>query len=333
MSKREPTNEGRKASKDRVALDFMARGGEMGARMRAYDWSSHPLGPPASWPQPLRTAIRLILNTGHPMYLWWGRDLFCFYNDAYRQSIGPERHPGSLGRSGREVWDEIWPIIGPQIEQVMSGGGATWRENHLVPITRNGKLEDVYWTYSYGPIDDSAAPNGVGGVLVVCTETTEQVMARRQLAAERERQHLMLQQMPGFAALLTGPEHRYEYINDAYRDIAGDRDFVGRTVREVFPELAGQGFYELLDQVYATGEPFAARAMPISLDRPDGKRFIDFLYQPVRDDSRARHGHPCRRIRHHRRLPSRGRTAGNRGAPAACDRERRGGLLGRRSHS
>jgi len=273
------------ARKRNPALDFMARGGEMGERMRAYNWSSHPLGPPGSWPQPLRTAIRLILNTGHPMYVWWGPELFCFYNDAYRQSIGPERHPGSLGQPGREVWAEIWPIIGPQIDQVMSGGGATWRENHLVPITRNGKLEDVYWTYSYGPIDDSAAPHGVGGVLVVCTETTEQIMARRQLAAERERQHLMLQQMPGFAALLAGPEHRYEYVNDAYRVIAGDRDFVGRTVREVFPDLAGQGFHELLDRVYATGEPFTARAMPIRLDRPDGERVIDFLYQPVRDNS------------------------------------------------
>ncbi len=141
--------------------------------MREHDWSMTPLGPPEGWPQPLRTVVRLILNTGHPMYIWWGPDLLCFYNDAYRQSIGSERHPGSLGRPARAVWHEIWPIIGPQIDQVISGGGATWHENHLVPITRNGRLEEVYWTYSYSPIDDDSAPNGVGGVLVVCqTETT-----------------------------------------------------------------------------------------------------------------------------------------------------------------
>lgn len=134
------------ALEENLIPGFMAGGGEMGALMRTHDWWSHPLGDPRSWPQPLRTAIRLILNTGHPMYIWWGEGLFCFYNDAYRQSIGPERHPGSLGRPGREVWDEIWPVIGPQIEQVMSGGGATWRVNHLVPITRNGKLEEVYST-------------------------------------------------------------------------------------------------------------------------------------------------------------------------------------------
>ncbi|MFZ0601794.1 MAG: PAS domain-containing protein [Roseiarcus sp.] len=272
------------APEENATPDFMARGGEMGALMRAYDWAAHPLGRPEAWPQPLRTAVRLILNTGHPMYIWWGGEFYCFYNDAYRQSIGSERHPSSLGQPAREVWAEIWSIIGPQIEQVMSGGGATWRENHLVPITRDGKLEEVYWTYSYGPIDDTTAPNGVGGVLVVCAETTEHVMAGRRLGVERERQRLMLQQMPGFAALLSGPEHRYIYVNDVYREIAGDRDFIGRTVREAFPDIAEQGFYELLDRVYATGEAFAARAMPVSFDRPDGERFLDFLYQPVRDD-------------------------------------------------
>ena len=73
----------------------------MGALMRAHDWAKSPLGPPEQWPQPLRTAIRVLLNTGHPMYVWWGPELLCFYNDAYRRSIGPERHPGSLGRPAR----------------------------------------------------------------------------------------------------------------------------------------------------------------------------------------------------------------------------------------
>src|SRR5215207_10950814 len=119
------------------SLAFLAGGGEMGALMRAHDWSRTPLGLPDTWPQSLRTAVRLLLNTGHPMYIWWGDDGACLYNDAYRLSIGPERHPGSLGRPAREVWGEIWDIIGPQIEQVMTALGATWHENHLVPITRN----------------------------------------------------------------------------------------------------------------------------------------------------------------------------------------------------
>ena len=159
----------------------------MGALIRAHDWRKTPLGPLDTWPQSLRTAIRLVLNNGHPMYIWWGPDLLCFYNDAYRESIGAERHPGSLGRKGREVWDEIWEIIGPQIAQVMSGGGATWQQNALVPITRHGRIDDVYWTYSYSPIDDASAPSGVGGVLVVCTETTEHVLGALRSAEERKK--------------------------------------------------------------------------------------------------------------------------------------------------
>ena len=167
--------------------DFLAGGGEMGALIRAYDWAKSPLGEPSTWPQGLKTSVRLLLSTGHPMFLWWGPELIQFYNDAYRRSIGPERHPSAIGQRGRECWAEIWDIIGPQIEQVMAGRGFTWHENQLVPITRYGKREDVYWTYSYGPIDDPSAPHGVGGVLVVCTETTEQVAAEQRLRDEDRR--------------------------------------------------------------------------------------------------------------------------------------------------
>jgi CheY-like chemotaxis protein len=137
--------------------DFLAGGGEMGALMRAYDWSATALGKPETWPQSLRTAL-----------------LIQFYNDAYRQTMGPERHPSALGQGGRQCWAEIWPIIGPQIQQVMSGGGATWHENQLVPVTRHGRREQVYWTYGYSPIDED---DGIGGVLVVCRDVTEQVAA------------------------------------------------------------------------------------------------------------------------------------------------------------
>jgi signal transduction histidine kinase len=266
---------------------FLAGGGEMGALIRAYDWRRTALGDPEKWPQSLRTVVRLMLNTRHPMYIWWGPSYICLYNDAYRQSIGSERHPSSLGTPGREVWDEIWHIIGPQIDQVMSGGGATWNENHLVPITRNGVREDVYWTYSYSPIDDEGAPNGIGGILVVCSETTAQVRSRQQIAAESERQRLFLKQMPGFVAVLSGKDHIYEYVNDAYVTISGPRDFLGRSVRDVFPELADQGIYQLLDQVYAAGEPFVSRTMPIKLAGEEQERFIDLLYHPIRDTSGA----------------------------------------------
>jgi PAS domain S-box-containing protein len=173
------------------SADFLAGGGEMGALTRAYDWSSTPLGKPESWPQSLRTAVRILLNTNHPMFIWWGPELIQFYNDAYRQTMGPERHPSALGQGGRECWAEIWPIIGPQIEQVMSGGGATWHENQLVPVTRHGKLEQVYWTYGYSPIDEDDA---IGGVLVVCRDVTKDYLAAAALR-EREAELARVQQI------------------------------------------------------------------------------------------------------------------------------------------
>ncbi|KIZ45571.1 MULTISPECIES: hybrid sensor histidine kinase/response regulator [Rhodopseudomonas] len=174
-----------------MAGDFLTGGGEMGALTRAYDWSSNPIGPPQRWPQSLRTALRLLLNSNHPMFIWWGPDLIQFYNDAYRQTMGPERHPGALGQRGRDCWAEIWDVIGPQIEQVMSGGGATWNEDQLVPVTRHGRLEQVYWTYGYSPIDQD---DSVGGVLVVCRDVTKEHLAATALR-EREAELTRVQQI------------------------------------------------------------------------------------------------------------------------------------------
>jgi two-component sensor histidine kinase len=158
--------------------DFLSGGGEMGALTRAFDWSKTSLGSPETWPQSLRVTVRLVLTSRHPMFIWWGPELIQFYNDAYRETMGPERHPSALGAEGRECWDEIWDIIGPQIEYVMAGNGATWHEDQLVPVTRHGRREDVWWTYSFGPID---LEGKVGGVLVVCRDVTSEHMAREAL--------------------------------------------------------------------------------------------------------------------------------------------------------
>ena len=129
-------------------LAFLHGGGAMGAHIRDHDWLATPLGAPVAWPAPLRTAVRIMLTTNHPVFLFWGAQSICFYNDAYSRSLGPEKHPSMLGAPGRQAWDEIWDVIGPQIDFVLTGQGATWHENHLIPITRHGRREDVYWTYS-----------------------------------------------------------------------------------------------------------------------------------------------------------------------------------------
>jgi signal transduction histidine kinase len=259
--------------------------GEMADRTRAFDWSQTPIGPIARWPEALLITVNTMLGSRHPMFLWWGEDLIQFYNDAYRPSIREDKHPRALGQRGRDCWPEIWSVIGPQIDGVMTQGEPTWHENQLVPIHRNGKLEDVYWTYGYSPVRD--ADGTICGTLVVCTETTDSVVARAQLQQERERFADLFQQAPAFFTLLSGPDHVFEIINPPYQELIGPRPVLGKSVREAIPEAEGQGFIALLDQVYRTGTPFIGRGTPIQLARGGSasleQRFMDFVYQPRRD--------------------------------------------------
>ena len=89
--------------------------------------------------------------------------------------------------------------------------------------------------------------------------------------------------MPGFVGVMMGPQHVFEYVNEAYLSISGRTDFIGKTVRQMFPELEGQGYFELLDQVYSTGEAIVSHAMELRLHGSDEVQLIDFVYQPVRD--------------------------------------------------
>lgn len=256
----------------------------MGARMRAYEWDAHPLGPPQGWPQALKTSVRLMLTTHHPVFIWWGPELFCFYNDAYAQSVGPEKHPSMLGAPGREVWAEIWSIVGLDVDMVMAGAGATWHEDHRVPIYRHGKLDEVYWTYSYSPIDHEGR---VGGVLVLCTETTKVVLAARQQKSEYDRQRRLFEQAPAFVIVMRGPEHVVDFVNDAHRAVFNSTTWVGKTIRKAFPSIADQGFFELLDEVYVTGKPYHADAAEIryqrTADDPIETRYLTFIYAPLTD--------------------------------------------------
>lgn len=266
---------------------FLLAQGEMAARIREHDWSATALGPPDHWSPTLKAMVRMALTTRHPVFIFWGGEHICLYNDAYSVSLGPEKHPSILGARGRDAWPEIWDIIGPQIEKVLSGDGATWHENQLVPILRHGAIQDVYWTYSYGPIDDADAPDGIGGVLVLCTETTSQVMAERQLATERARLAQLFEQAPSFMAFLQGPEHLIELANPGYLRLVGHRPVVGRTVAEALPDTVEQGYVKLLDEVYASGEAFTASGARYTFrvqgsDSPI-ERFVDFVYQPIKD--------------------------------------------------
>jgi PAS domain S-box-containing protein len=210
------------------SLSFLSDGGEMGALIRTFDWQQNSLGPPARWPPSLCTAVGILLHSKFPMFLFWGGEAICFYNDAYRPSLGKEgegKHP-CLGKRGADVWPEIWHIIGSQIEQVMAGGEATWHEDQLVPIFRNGAIEDVYWTYSYSPV--FSEEGGVAGVFVTCTETTEKVRQVAQLAESENRFRIIADVTPNMVWAIK-PDGTTKYVNRYTLDYFGRRadDFPG----------------------------------------------------------------------------------------------------------
>jgi PAS domain S-box-containing protein len=248
--------------------------------IRSFDWSRTPLGPIEHWSSSLKMATALLLQSPIAIVMLWGPEGVMIYNDAYSR-FGGARHPGLLGRNVLEAWPEVADLNDHVLKVVLHGGKPLSYKDRELWLNRDGVSRQLWTDLDYSPVvDESGKPVGV---FAVVTETTERVLADRRIAAERERQQHLLGQMPGFVGVMAGPQHVFEYVNDAYLSISGRADFIGRTVRETFPELEGQGYFELLDQVYSTGEAVVTRAMELRLHGSDEVQFIDFVYQPVRD--------------------------------------------------
>lgn len=441
----------------------------MARLMRAKDWAATTLGPPETWPEALKVAVRILLTSRFEMWLGWGPDIAFFYNDAYRPTLG-DKHPRSLGAPTRELWAEIWPDIEGRVRAVYERGQATWDRALLLLLVRRGYPEETYHTFSYSPLlGDSGT---VEGLFCAVSEETERVIAARRLdslrvlaaglaaaegrgavleavaaalaanpedlpftvtylfegaspriacatgwdaapiapdalpplplgedgalvgldgveglpagawttaprqaavvslvgqggeapigalvvglnphrpfdddyrsflrlsagqiasglasadafemerrraaalaeaarmrdeaaralqkanarlatevelrTAERDRLRNLFQQAPSFMTVLRGPDHIFEFMNEAYLQLVGHRDLIGLPVRDALPEIAGQGFLELLDRVYRTGEPFTGRSLAVQLQRSRGspleQRFVNLIYQPI----------------------------------------------------
>jgi len=456
--------------------DIFVGDGEMAQMMRLHNWAESSVGPPETWPEALKVAIRLLLTSKFEMWLGWGPDIAFFYNDAYRPTLGG-KHPNALAVPTKTLWAEIWDDIKDRLETVYGTGQATWDRALLLLLERNGYSEETYHTFSYSPlIGDSGK---VEGVFCAVSEETERVISERRLGtmrtlasglaaantatevfqasrdalganlqdlpfsalyvfdalgdatrewvcgtaanhslfpteislgdvwdvqsawskqavalidlsgtdgvpsgpwpksptqavvipltgqgvekprgvlicgmnphrpvgdeyldflklisgqiasrlasahafeterrratalaeaadmrdqaaaaleqlnrqlssevqlrtAERDRMRALFQQAPSFMCILRGPDHVFELVNDAYLKLVGNRQLVGLSVRDALPEVAGQGFFELLDGVYRSGEPYLGRYLPVSLQPDDEKeadqRFINLIY-------------------------------------------------------
>lgn len=238
----QPTRLRRRRS-DRIEHRSIARiftaPGEMAERCREFDWAKTPLGPIDAWSQSLRTAADAVVASRLPMLLFWGPELIQLYNDAFRPSLGVSigpmaRHPQALGMPAAESWKAVWHIVGPQIEGVMKRGEAVWFEDVRLPIERNGRIEEAWWTYSYSPVRDD--DGSIGGTLIPCLETTQTIRARRELEVEQSRARMVLESMSDGYVLLDN-EFRFVAANSSMVRGSGlsPETLVGRRIWDVFP--------------------------------------------------------------------------------------------------
>jgi PAS domain S-box-containing protein len=262
-------------------LAFLSGGGEAARMIRERDWSGHPLGPPAGWPEGFRIALSLVLNSPESMILAWGPDLHFFFNDTYFPLLGP-RLAWAMGARFDEVWSDGWEQAKPIIDEAMAGRAKRFID---LPWTlgEDRGARQTWWTFSYSRVLD--AEGRIAGLFIFTNETTDRVLAERKASVELERLVTMYEQAPSFMAMLRGPEHRFELVNPAYQRLIGHRDAMGRTVAEVLPDAVEQGYLTLLDEVYRTGEAYTARGARYAVQAgPDGQideRYVDFVFQPV----------------------------------------------------
>jgi signal transduction histidine kinase/CheY-like chemotaxis protein len=268
-------------------MKFLEGGGESGRLMRSIDWSRNPLGEPAAWPLQLRTLVGVMLEARQGILIVWGPEQITLYNDHYAEMLGA-RHPQAMGQRFHEVWYEIWDLVDPIISAAYAGQ-STQMDDIAFEMLRNGYPEETHFSFSYTPVRDEAG--AVQGMFCACNELTQRVNAERQVLAQSTHLASLFEATPSFMAVLSGPEHRFSLTNAPYRALIGHLDPIGLTVREALPDLLGQFFFDLLDEVYRTGRAAVGSGTEMQFQRaadaPVERRYVDFIYQPLQTDAKV----------------------------------------------
>jgi PAS domain S-box-containing protein len=251
--------------------------------LQVFDWRSTSLGVRSGWSSIVSSTIAIILQSPVPMVTLWGEDGVMIYNDAYAEVAG-NRHPNLFGCPVKKGWPEAAEFNDHVMKTVLSGATLSYRDQHLI-LRRKGAPADAWFDLDYSPIPDEHQRNV--GVLAVVTEVTNKVEAERWRGSELDRLRGMFDKAPGFVALMRGPNHVFELVNEAYQRLVGFRDVIGMPARGAYPDLEGQGFFEMLDRVYSSGEPYIGEGLPITFEQQEPakrrERFVDLIYQAVRD--------------------------------------------------
>ncbi len=273
-----------------ASLSFLDNTGELGGLIARFDWSATSLGAIDAWPQSVRSTVSLILHSPFPIATMWGEEGVMIYNSGYAE-IARDKHPALLGTEVRGAWPEARDFNDKVMRVCMSGKTLHYEEQELT-LHRNGRDEQIWFNLHYSPIiGESQVPVGV---MAMVEDTSDDVRVERFLKSEHTRLEAMFNQAPGFTALLEGPEHRFVQANQAYLALVNMRDLIGKTLAEALPEAVAQGFGELLDSLYASGEAYSGVAVQFAVGASGGlparEVFVDFVYQPLRDASGAVYG-------------------------------------------
>ncbi len=259
--------------------------GELPDLVRAFDWSTTPLGPIESWSKELLCIVNVMLASPIPTLIYWGESLTLLYNDAARP-IASNKHPGALGASARNVWKEAWHIIGPEVEQVISAGVSVRHEGVLVPLEKEGQLQDMYWNYSYSPIYEEGA---IGGALLICQEITASFLAERNLLASETRADRVLRSI-GDAVIVTDAETRITRMNPVAEALTGweFEDARGRPLAEIFRivnELSRKPVESPADKVKRLGTIVGLSNHTILIAKDGSENQIDDSGAPIIDEN------------------------------------------------
>jgi PAS domain S-box-containing protein len=271
-------------ARDTAVQELFSGPGEVRALARTLDWGATPVGWPDGWSPALRIAARAMLDSPFPICLWSGPSYALVYNDAYRRILAA-KHPAALGQPGAHVWAEIWDQIAAQFEQVRAGGAPIYFENAQFEMARleGGRTENAWFDYSLSALRDDEG--SVVAILNISPETTRRVHAERALEVEGARLEQVFRRAPSFIVALRGPELVYEFVNEAYYQLVGHREILGKPLLEAIPEIRDQGFDTLLRRVLETGEPWVGREAPVLLQRTPGApleaRYLDMVFQPL----------------------------------------------------
>jgi PAS domain S-box-containing protein len=265
-------------------LVFKASGNECATLIESIDWSATAMGAMDQWPQSLHITLGIILNSKFPMLIFWGTNHICFYNDAARLR-NEGKHPFAMGKKAKEVWPENWLSLKAAIDQVLHKGESNWNEDQLVPVYRNGVLEEVYATYSYSAIYDEYGKRT--GVLVTEIETTDKVKNLKKLQESERNFRNLIMQAPVGIAIMKGWNFTFEVANNNYLEVVGKtQSILGQPLQQAIPEIADQGFHGLLTKVMLTGMSYHGKEFPVNITRRGREEtlYVNFVYEPLKEN-------------------------------------------------